>query len=204
MVHGMERLFKYACGIFFCILCFNGNAQETSATTIKKYKFTVYAGLGPNFYFNNLVLAKDYVGEFNYQFVARFMWEPEHLLSLGFETGYNRLYHIKENPSTTSEVKISNALVPLQLVISMKFLKQFYGNFTMGQSILLNNVTAANNGNSQQTSASNVSLGDFGLAVGYRKSFNTRFYLGSEFKGYYSSKLNDKNIGLVFMSGYRF
>jgi hypothetical protein len=204
MVHGMERLFKYACGIFFCILFFIGNAQETSAKTIKKYKFTVYTGLGPNFYFNNLVLAKDYVGEFNYQFVARFMWEPEHVLSLGFETGYNRLYHIKENPSATSEVKITNALVPLQLVISMKFLKQFYGNFTMGQSVLLNNVTAANNGNSQQTNASNVSLGDFGLAVGYRKSFNTRFYLGSEFKGYYSSKLNDKNIGLVFMSGYRF
>jgi hypothetical protein len=200
----MERVFKYACVIFLCVLCFSGSAQEATTTPIRKYKFTVYAGVGPNFYFNNLVLAKDYVREFNYQFVTRFMWEPEHLLSLGFETGYNRLYSIKQNPSDTSEVKITNASVPIQLVISMKFLKEYYANFTMGQSVLLNHVTASNNSNNNKTNASNVSLGDFGLAVGYRKSFNTRFYLGCELKGYYSSKLNDKNIGLVFMSGYRF
>jgi hypothetical protein len=200
----MERVFKFACIIFFCVLCFSGSAQEATTTPIRKYKFIVYAGVGPNFYFNNLVLAKDYVREFNYQFVTRFMWEPEHLLSLGFETGYNRLYSIKQNPSDTSEVKITNASVPIQLVISMKFLKEYYANFTMGQSVLLNHVTASNNSNNNKTNASNVSLGDFGLAVGYRKSFNTRFYLGCELKGYYSSKLNDKNIGLVFMSGYRF
>jgi hypothetical protein len=204
MIHGMERVFTYASCIFFCFLCFICHAQEQYTTPTKKYKFTVYGGVGPNFYFNNLVVAKDYVREVNYQFVTRFMWEPEHLLALGFETGYNRLYSIKENPSASSEVKITNALVPIQLVISMKFLKDYYGNFTMGQSVLLNNVSVSNNGNKNKTNASNVSLGDFGLAVGYRKSFNTRFYLGSELKGYYSSKLNDKNIGILLMSGYRF
>jgi hypothetical protein len=200
----MERVFKYVSCIFFCVLSFVGHAQEQNTTPTKKFKFTVYGGVGPNFYFNNLVVAKDYVREVNYQFVTRFMWEPEHLLALGFETGYNRLYSIKENPSASSEVIITNALVPIQLVISMKFLKDFYGNFTMGQSVLMNNVTASNNGNSQKTRASNVSLGDFGIALGYRQSFSTRFYLGAELKGYYSSKLNDKNTGLVFISGYRF
>ncbi len=196
-------MFKYGCCLLFCAVCFIGNAQEKS-TPIKKHKFTLYAGVGPNFYFNNLVIAKDYVREFNYQFVTRFMWEPEHFLSLGFETGYNRLYSIKDNSAANNEVKINNALIPLQLVISMKFMQHFYGNFTMGQSILLNNASSSNNGTNTKVNATTFSLGDFGIAVGYRKIISPRFYLGAELKGYYSSKLNDKNIGLVFMSGYRF
>ena len=86
----------------------------------------------------------------------------------------------------------------------MKFLKDFYGSFTMGQSILLNNVSTLNNGISNQTNATSVSLGDFGLNLGYRKSINDRVFLGTELKLFYSSKLNDKNMGLLFMTGYRF
>ena len=119
-----------------------GKAQDIATSkSLKKRKFTLYTGLGPNFYFNNLVISKDYVRELNYAFVTRFMWEPEHFLSLGFETGYNRLYSIKESPNANSQIKINNAAIPIQLVVSMKFLKDFYGSFTMGQSILLNNVS---------------------------------------------------------------
>jgi hypothetical protein len=113
------------------------------------------------------------------------------------------LYSIKES-SGNNEVKIVNAAIPIQLVISMKFLQHFYGNFTMGQSILLNKVTSTNAGVTNENNASNLSLGDFGLGVGYRKSISERFYLSAELKGFYSSKLDDKNIGLVFMTGYRF
>ena len=183
----------------------SGKAQDIATSkSLRKHKFTLYAGLGPDFYFNNLVISKDYVRELNYAFVTRFMWEPEHFLSLGFETGYNRLYSIKESPNANSQIKINNAAIPIQLVVSMKFLKDFYGSFTMGQSILLNNVSTLNNGISNQTNATSVSLGDFGLNLGYRKSINDRVFLGTELKLFYSSKLNDKNMGLLFMTGYRF
>ena len=190
--------------MIFLVACFVGKAQDKSTASNKKYKFTLYAGFGPNFYFNNLTIGKEYVRELNYQFVTRFMWEPEHFLSLGFETGYNRLYSMKENPTANSQVKINNALIPIQLVISMKFFKDFYGNFSMGQSVLLNNVNTNNNGTNNKINATGFSLGDFGIAAGYRKSFHTKYYLGAELKGYYSSKLNDKNIGLAIMGGYRF
>jgi len=71
----------------------------------------------------------------------------------------------------------------------------------MGQSILINKVTTTVNGNFD---ASTISLGDFGLTVGYRRTMSERIYLGTELKGYYASKLDDKNIALAFMVGYRF
>jgi hypothetical protein len=71
----------------------------------------------------------------------------------------------------------------------------------MGQSILINKVTTNASGNFD---ASTLSLGDFGLTVGYRRSMSERIYLATELKGYYASKLDDKNIALVFLAGYRF
>ncbi len=181
------------------------HAQDLSQSAKpKKHRFSIYAGLGPNFYFNNLEVSKQYVREFNFAFVTRFMWEPGHNLSLGLETGYNGLYSIKENPTVVSQVKISNAVIPIQLVISMKFLQDFYGSFTMGQSILLNKVYTKTPIGEQRSTATNLSLGDFGLAAGYKKSISPKIYLGAEIKGFYSSKLDDKNLGLVFLTGYRF
>jgi hypothetical protein len=167
---------------------------------VKPSKFTLYAGLGPNYYLNNLVVAKDQVNELNYTFVARFMWEPEYFLSVGFETGYNKLYTMKAGVGTANEIQIVNTAVPLQGVVTMKFFQHFYGSFTMGQSILLNKVTSPTKG---EESASTFSMSDFSAAIGYRKAISPKWFLGSELKGYYSGKLQDRNIGLVFMAGYR-
>ncbi len=180
------------------LACTAGNAVAQQAA--KPSKFTLYAGLGPNYYFNNLGLAKEQVNEFNYAFVARFMWEPEYFLSIGFETGYNKLYTVKAGMGTPNEIHIVNAAVPLQGVVSMKFFQHFYGSFTMGQSILLNKVSSPGKG---EENASTFSMSDFGAAIGYRKAAGRKWYLGSELKGYYSGKLQDRNIGLVFMAGYR-
>ena len=192
------------CMLLCCLMITSAKAQGVlPSKTTPKHKFTIYAGFGPDFYCNNLTISKNYVRELNYAFVTRFMWEPEHFLSLGFETGYNRLYHINESPTPGSQVKIVNAAIPIQLVISMKFLQNFYGSFTMGQSILLNNVSTRYNGVSTTINATSVSLGDFGLNMGYRKLVSDRFFLGSELKIFYSSKLDDRNLGLIFMAGYR-
>jgi hypothetical protein len=195
----INRLFLAMC-YFFAIQACLAQAPNTIKSP-KKYKYTIYAGVGPNYYFNNLVLGKDYVNELNYSFVTRFMWEPEHFVSLGFETGYNRLYTLSGDPSVTKGTKVINAAIPIQFLVSMKFLQHFYGNFSLGQSIRLNKVTTPN---TTDYNATNFSLGDFGLGLGYKKVVGPRFFLGTELKGYYSSKLDDTNIGLVFMGGYRF
>jgi hypothetical protein len=182
----------------FLLFCysFQGFAQSDQNKKNKLRHFTFYGGVGPNFYFNNLVLAKDQVNVLNYSVVGRIMWEPEYRLSLGLETGYNRLYTIH-----TSGVHIINGAVPIQFVISMKFLKSFYGNFSYGRSILINKVSSTTYGNLDATA---VSLADVTLTVGYKRKLNERISLGSELKYYYASKANDNNLALVFICGYHF
>jgi hypothetical protein len=194
-------LYKTFLAILVGSIAFSSMAQTTDIAPVKKYRFTFYAGVGPNFYLNNLVLAKDKVNEFNYSFVGRIMWEPAHNLSLGIESGYNRLYSVSaELPPPHGSVHIVNVAIPIQIVVSMKFFKNYYANFSMGQSILLNKVNTTENGSFNATT---VSLGDFGATIGYRRLVNDRIYIGAEIKGYYSSKLQDRNIALVFLGGFR-
>ena len=182
-------------GFLICVFSIGAMAQSI-AKEQKKRHFTFYGGVGPNFYFNNLVLAKNEVNEFNYSFVGRIMWEPEYRLSIGLESGYNRLYTIH-----TSDVHIINGTVPIQVVVSMKFLKTFYGNFSYGRSILINKVSSTNYGNFDATA---VSLADVTLTIGYKRKLNDRISLGTEMKYYYAAKANDQNLALVFMCGYHF
>lgn len=194
---------SFAMTLLCCASWIAGFAQEPkSLGAVKKdHRFTLYAGLGPSYYLNNLVLAKKHVNEFNYAFVTRFMWEPEHFLSLGFETGYNRLYTVSSTDENTgASVHIVNAAIPLHGVISMKFSEHFYGGFNMGQAILLNKTTTS----TAKNNASSFSTTDFGLTAGYKKRIGSRMLLGAELKGYYSFKFEDRNIGLIVMAGYRF
>lgn len=183
------------------MLCFalSAHAQQDEKYA-QDHKWVLYTGVGPNFYFNNLVRGTDRVNELNYSFVARIMWEPEHRLSIGFETGYFRLYSMSGSRPATGDVSIINASIPFQIVVSMKFFNNFYGNFNMGHALLINNVTSSTLGD---FSATTFSLGDFSLTAGYRKLVKNRLYIGAELKGYYSTKLDDKNISLLFMTGYR-
>ncbi len=192
---------KILIGILACCAAFvDVNAQADESVSGKKHRWAVYGGIGPNYYFNNLEKAKDKVTELNYSFVARLMWEPEYFLSLGFETGYNRLYSISGTGPVLGDVSIVNVAIPIQLVVSMKFSKNIYGSFNVGQAILLNNVSTQFKGNFD---ASVLSLGDFAATVGYRKDISERFTMGTELKFYYSGKLDDRNVALLFMAGYR-
>src|SRR6266550_9613730 len=85
------RITKIFTGILMCCSLFQATAQDKNALE-KDRHFTVYGGIGPSYYFNNLVVGKQGVHELGYSVVGRFMWEPEYFLSLGFETGYFRLY----------------------------------------------------------------------------------------------------------------
>jgi hypothetical protein len=183
--------------VLFCFAATAGQAQD--ATPEKRHRNSVYLGLGPNYYFNNLVALKNEVNEFNYSFVARYMWEPEHLLSIGFETGYYRLYNIKLNGANHTSIR--NSAIPFQLVVGTRFLKNYYFNFAIGRSLLINDITTDADGDFD---ASVLSLADFSTTVGYKKRLNDRFSLSSELKWYYASKASDMNLALAFVVGYGF
>jgi hypothetical protein len=177
------------------------NAQAQDQTPPAKYrKFVVYAGVGPGYFFNNLVTFKDQVKPFQYAFSARIMWEPQHSnLSLGFQTGYYRLYSV----STTQpvEAQITNSTVPIMFVVAMKLPKGFYGQWAMGQSVTYNKVDAQ--GVQGNHDAKTWSLADFEATLGYRFVQKPRISYAVELKGFYSSGYDNKTLALLFVAGYR-
>lgn len=196
------NLYKYYIGLVCCLFTSNLFAQTDSDNTIPQkggHKWSIYGGVGPNIYFDNLVIGKDYVNPINYSFVGRIMWEPEHNLSLGIESGYYRLYSLSFDEFP--DVEISNSAIPIQLVVCMKFLKTFYFSFSSGQTILLNHVYTPKVGT---IDASVLSLGDFAGSLGYKKQLKEHISIGTEVKFFDSTKLDDKNISLLFMAGYTF
>ena len=149
-----------------CCSMLQATAQNESVPAKKDRHFTFYGGIGPSYYFNNLVVGKQGVHELSYSVVGRFMWEPEHFLSLGFETGYFKFY-TADYATGNNTAHITNAAIPIQLVISMKFSNKFYGNWAMGQSVTLNKVTTTPAVEGDHD-ASTWSLADFSATAGYR------------------------------------
>jgi hypothetical protein len=195
------RIHKIIIVISFCFLTGSSFAQNGEGETGQYHKFSVYAGAGPSYFINNLVILKDQVNNFQYAVSARLMWEPQHsFVALGFETGYYRLYTVTSTyPNPKADV--SNSSVPLMFVVSMKFSKKFYANWAMGQSITFNKVS--NTDSSYNFNANTWSLSDFSATFGYRFVQKPKISYSAELKGYYSSGYENATIALLFIVGFR-
>ena len=194
------RINKLIIAFSICLISIRTNAQTESSQPEKYRQFAIYAGIGPSYFFNNLVTGKNYVSPFQYAFSARFMWEPRHsFVSLGFETGYYRLYSVNAPPPINA--KIVNSSIPIQFVVSMKFSPKVYANWSMGQSLQYNKVTTPDNPNNYSNHV--LSLADFSATVGYRFIQKQRISYAAELKGYYSSSYANGTIAAFFIVGYR-
>jgi hypothetical protein len=191
---------KLCMAALFCFTAVCSMAQTDSLQSGKYRKWAIYGGVGPSYFFNNLVALKNNVNSFQYAASVRIMWEPENsVLSLGFETGYYRLYTV--HVTQPSEAHVSNSSVPLFLVLSMKFSTKFYANWSMGQSITFNQVSAV--GYDNDHNATTISLADFSATVGYRFVQKKRISYAAELKGFYSSSYANGTLALLFIVGYR-
>ncbi len=193
------RIHKLLIVLLFCFVTGKLFAQNGEGETGKYHKFSIYAGAGPSYFFNNLVILKDGVSSFKYAISARFMWEPQHsFVSLGFETGYYRLYSVA---STTPKGDVTNSAVPLMFVASMKFSKKIYVNWSMGQSLNYNKIS--NTDSAYDFNSSYLSPADFAVTVGYRFVQKPTISYTAELKGFYSSKYDNETIAILFIVGFR-
>jgi hypothetical protein len=193
------RILKSLITAIFCFMTCMVSAQNGEGYTGKYHKFAVYAGAGPSYFINNLVIFKDDVSNFKYAISARFMWEPQNsFVALGFETGYYRLYTVHSN---APKGDVSNSAVPLLFVTSMKFSKKFYANWSMGQSITFNKVS--NTDSSYNFNNKTWSFADFSATFGYRFVQKPTISYAAELKGFYSSGYENATISLLFIVGFR-
>jgi hypothetical protein len=193
------RLKKIAFLLSFCFIAIYSFAQNSEGYTGKYRPFSIYVGAGPSVFINNLVVSKNDVNAFQYAFSARFMWEPRNsFVSLGIETGYYKLYTVN---STYPKAEVANSAIPILFDVSMKFGKQFYGNFSMGQSVTKSKVT--NTDSAYDFNSSTWSFSDFSASVGYRFKQKERISYAVELKGFYSSSAQNATIALLFIVGFK-
>ena len=195
------RIHKLIIAVSLSLITGRSLAQNGEGETGKYHKFSVYAGAGPSYFINNLVVAKDDVSNFKYAISARVMWEPQHsFVALGFETGYYRLYSVKSK-SPQPKADITNSSVPLMFVVSMKFSKKFYANWAMGQSITFNKVSNTDSSyNSMQIPGPCLI---FQPPFGYRFVQKPKISYAVELKGFYSSGYENATIALLFIVGFK-
>lgn len=195
------KYYKYSFSILFCLFSLNILAQKDNPVQVKKQRFSLYGGVGPNYYFNNLVIAKNYVQPWNYTLVGRLMWEPEYFLSLGIESGYYQLYTVNYTEPFLGHAQVTNAAIPVQLVVSMKFLSNYFADLSIGQTNLLYKFSKPDMNSFESTS---WSLADFGITLGYKYHIKKKVSVGVETKFFHSAKNKDSNLALVFMVAVNF
>ncbi|MEN8193746.1 MAG: hypothetical protein ABFS12_13065 [Bacteroidota bacterium] len=165
-------------------------AQENDSL----YHINFDLGLGPAIYFHGMNYENLY-GSYPFVFTFRFMWEPEHLLRLGIESGYLPLFYLETKfydtvfGSTVAELSLNS--VPIMAVFAMEVVENFEIIGGIGGFLLISEVFSFDN-YVLSTSWSNA----YELGLSYLYPISKDLKLGGEVKSYYLSKL--ENYNLVF------
>jgi hypothetical protein len=111
------------------------------------------------------------------------------------------LYTVKYTAPSLWPAQVTKIAVPVQLVVSMKFLKNYYADLSIGQSNLVDKFSNPGMGSFETSS---WSLADFGITSGYKYLIKNKVSVGAELKFFHSTKNDDSNLALVFMVAFHF
>lgn len=177
-----------ACSVF-------SQVQDTT------YSLTTEIGLGYSRYFTTM----DYndLNKSGFSGTVKVMWNPEHLLSIGLETGYQYLYSIDiKNYDTefgTTDFSASMVSVPVFIVFAMKLTPNL--RLTAGTGIYL----LYNQGNlfGDALESNQISIGAHG-GIAYTYPISNSISLGGELLYSYISKIQDQTVAIQFLFVYDF
>ncbi len=191
---------RYAIYIFFLLFCGNIFSQDSARVRVKRHPsyrhFTFYGGLGYNYYFNSMQIGAEGINPSNYAFLLKAMWEPEHRLSIGVETGYIRMYQW-QYPFRKNEY-LALFQIPLNTCFSMRLHKGLFASFSFGSSILHSYL----NRNGNEVSTFQLTLANINLGLGYKVKMGHRWSFVVETNYLYLSKANDMSMLFLTRLGY--
>ena len=171
-------------------------------TTDTTYKVNAVVGLGYSYFLSSLSELNGF-NPHSFNATARIMWQPEHLLRVGIESGYLSFYTYKQSGFTseygTTDVKSSLSAVPIILIFSMELFKEFEVSTGGGVYFLFSEIDSYDN----KVSSSIFSTGYYS-SVSYYYLLNKDIKVGGELKYYYISKIEDADISLQFVLKYNF
>jgi hypothetical protein len=192
-------IYKIIFIIFFISIAVFPQSKDTL------YYLTAELGAGYSRYITTL--DNQDLNQSGFSGTIRIMWHPEHLLSLGLETGYQYLYSFKSTYTVsgvgTSDVSASMYSVPIMGIYSMKIFPSSLPNFELkissGIFLLYNRGEAFGD----EIISSQISIG-YSAAATYLHPLNDLFSIGGELKYFYISKIQDADLSLQVVFSYNF
>jgi len=166
-----------------------------------EYSVTAYVNAGYSRFISEL--DDNDLNKNGFSGTIRLMWEPEHLLSIGLESGFVRLYNFNTQTSigdgNTYTVKSELNAVPILSVFSMKIINNLKLSIGSGIFIITSKVDALDNPvNSEQLST--------GILIGgsYLFPVSPVISLGGEIKYYLINKIEDGGLNFQISLQYKF
>lgn len=165
------------------------------------YSLSTEIGVGYSRFFTTMDY--DDLNKNGFSGTFRVMWNPEHLLSIGLETGYQYLYSFDysgyDTEFGTTDIKASMYTIPIFIVFSMKVLPNLKLSAGSGTYLLYNSGEAFGD----KLSSNQLSIGAH-TGISYTYPLNESMAIGGELLYSYFSKLQDQTIALQFLFVYDF
>lgn len=172
----------------------NGSAQKNKDSAFVKkrgdYALYMYAGGGISYYTGRSGEPDGFSNELNRTAFAgtlRVMWQPDHLLGLGFETGWTRFYsYSTQHVNGTGNTDVTG--VPLLVVFSMPLVKRVHVFAGVGGYLVTTKLDYL-----EESSGSTVSLG-WMASANYVYPLNKKLSIAGEIKYMNAYETEDANI----------
>lgn len=166
-------------------------------------KLTLGGGFG--YYFNTFtnVFDEDVINS-RPSFNGKLMWQPEHRLRIGFESGNYEIYSTTRIETLSKIQKLTTSLnvIPLFLSVSMKTTKHLDLNFGTGVAIM-NYGVMVNKSKRNRIEGNTFSLSNFTTGFTWYIFHGDRFELGSEFKYLFLGKTYDSHVSAFLNLSYK-
>lgn len=178
---------------------FSNTLKIEANTNQLKYHLNVDLGLGAAMYFTDI----DYDNQQNAQLMGtlRIMWEPEHLVRIGLETGFIHLYYIEtkviDSLYGSTDAVLNMSSVPIMAVFAMEVTPNFEIIAGVGGFILTSEVISFDN-RTVSSSWSNAYV----LGMSYLRPYTSKLQAGVELKSYYISRLQNYDLALLMSIKY--
>ena len=176
-----------------------------SQDDIKYRALKLTMGGGYGYYFNTFTNVYDEeVINSRPSFYGKLMWQPEHRLRIGFESGNYEIYSTTRIETFKKIQKLTTSLnvIPLFLSVSMKTTKHLDLNFGTGVAIM-NYEVMVNNSKKSRIEGNTFSLSNFTTGLTWYISLGDRFELGSEFKYFFLGKTQDSHVSAFLNLSYK-
>ncbi|MCX6303767.1 MAG: hypothetical protein NT040_02255 [Bacteroidetes bacterium] len=170
--------------IFFTLVVFS---QQKDSVKVRLNHYTLTIGPGWTHYIDNMdygvqKIRKDFAGV-----SFRFLWEPEHRLSLGLETGYYKLFRVTNQLNADTSVHIDRVVVPMLLFVRMRIVDHVYLGAGLGLAIITNKAAGAG----QEIATKTTSFANFEFSGAYVYPLSKHWNVGGEFKMFHFGALDD-------------